>query len=48
VKKRGGHHPFQSDHILKLGPGAGKLPLPDRAAMEEFVDQTKTLVGALG
>ena len=26
----------------------GKLPLPDRAAMEEFVDQTKTLVGALG
>lgn len=27
---------------------AGKLPLPDRAAMQEFVDQTKTLVGALG
>lgn len=27
---------------------AGKLPLPDRAAMDEFVDQTKTLVGALG
>ena len=27
---------------------AGKLPLPERAAMEEFVDQTKTLVGALG
>jgi hypothetical protein len=26
----------------------GKLPLPDRAAMDEFVDQTKTLVGALG
>lgn len=26
----------------------GKLPLPDRAAMEEFVDQTITLVGALG
>ena len=25
---------------------AGKLPLPDRAAMDEFVDQTKTLVGA--
>lgn len=24
------------------------MPLPDRAAMEEFVDQTKTLVGALG
>ena len=24
---------------------AGKLPLPDRAAMDEFVDQTKTLVG---
>lgn len=27
---------------------AGKLPLPDRAAMDEFVDQTKTLVGTLG
>ncbi|MDN2584304.1 DUF4357 domain-containing protein [Aquibium sp. ELW1220] len=27
---------------------AGKLPLTDRAAMDEFVDQTKTLVGALG
>lgn len=27
---------------------AGKLPLQDRAAMDEFVDQTKTLVGALG
>jgi len=27
---------------------AGKLPLPDRAAMDEFIDQTKTLVGALG
>ena len=26
---------------------AGKPPLPDRAAMDEFVDQTKTLVGAL-
>jgi hypothetical protein len=26
----------------------GKLPLPDRAATDEFVDQTKTLVGALG
>ena len=26
----------------------GKLPLPDREAMEEFIDQTKTLVGALG
>ena len=27
---------------------SGKLPLQDRAAMDEFVDQTKTLVGALG
>lgn len=26
----------------------GKLPLPERAAMEEFIDQTKTLAGALG
>ena len=27
---------------------AGKLPLPDRVAMDEFVGQTKTLAGALG
>lgn len=27
---------------------AGKLPLPDRAAMDEFIDQTQTLVSALG
>ena len=27
---------------------AGRLPLPDRAAMHEFVGQAKTLVGALG
>ena len=27
---------------------AGRLPLPDRAAMDEFVSQAKTLVGALG
>ena len=27
---------------------AGKLPLQDRVAMDEFVDHTKTLVGALG
>ncbi len=27
---------------------AGKLPLTDRVAMDEFVNQTKTLVGALG
>ena len=26
----------------------GKLPLPDRESMEEFIDQTKTLVGSLG
>ena len=31
------------------GPSdVGKLPLPERAAMDEFVDQTKTLSGALG
>ncbi len=27
---------------------AGKLPLPDRSAMDEFVDQAVTLVGTLG
>lgn len=26
----------------------GRLPLPERASMEEFIDQTKTLAGALG
>jgi Domain of unknown function (DUF4357) len=26
----------------------GKLPLPDREAMEEYIDQARTLVGALG
>ena len=27
---------------------AGKLSFPDRAAMDEFVDHTKTLIGVLG
>lgn len=38
---------FMPNSKLPAGD-AGKLPLPDRAAMDEFVDQTKTLVGALG
>jgi hypothetical protein len=29
-------------------PEEGKLPLPEREAMEEYIDQTRTLVGALG
>ena len=29
-------------------PEAGKLPKPDEAAMEEFIEQSKTLTGALG
>ena len=33
---------------VKKASEEGKLPLPDRAAMEEFIEQTKTLVGALG
>ena len=32
----------------KPSQDAGRLPLPDRAAMDEFVGQAKTLVGALG
>lgn len=32
----------------KPSEDAGKLPLQDRVDMDEFVDQTKTLVGALG
>lgn len=44
-----GSNPRWSLPNSKLPAGdAGKLPLPDRAAMDEFVDQTKTLVGALG
>lgn len=44
-----GSHPRWSLPNSKLPAGdAGKLPLPDRAAMSEFVEQTKTLVGALG
>lgn len=44
-----GANPRWSLPNSKLPAGdAGKLPLPDRAAMDEFVDQTKTLVGALG
>lgn len=35
-------------NLKRPSEDAGKLPLPDRAAMDEFVDQTKTLVGALG
>lgn len=38
---------WQLKNTQKAGE-EGKLPLPDRAAMEEFIDQTKTLVGALG
>lgn len=29
-------------------PEAGKLPKPDEAAMDEFIEQSKTLTGALG
>lgn len=32
----------------KKPPVAGKLPKPDEAAMGEFIDQAKTLTGALG
>lgn len=48
IRSTGGN-PRWSLPNSKLPAGdAGKLPLPDRAAMDEFVDQTKTLVGALG
>lgn len=44
-----GNNPRWSLPNTKMPSGnAGKLPLPDRAAMDEFVDQTVTLVGALG
>ena len=48
VRNIGGNPRWSLPNTKRPSEDAGKLPLPDRAAMEEFVDQTKTLVGALG
>jgi len=48
IRSVGGNPRWSLPNARRPSQDAGKLPLPDRAAMEEFVDQTKTLVGALG
>ena len=48
VRSVGGNPRWSTPNARRPSDDAGKLPLPDRAAMDEFVDQTKTLVGALG
>jgi hypothetical protein len=48
IRAVGGNPRWSLPNSQRPADDAGKLPLPDRAAMDEFVDQTKTLVGALG
>lgn len=48
IRGAGSNPRWSLPNIKRPPESAGKLPLPDRAAMDEFVDQTKTLVGALG
>ncbi|AOZ70705.1 hypothetical protein LPB142_16340 [Rhodobacter xanthinilyticus] len=48
IRGAGSNPRWSLPNIKRPHETAGKLPLPDRAAMDEFVDQTKTLVGALG
>ena len=48
IRSTGNNPRWLLPNTNKPSANAGKLPLPDRAAMDEFVDQTKTLVGALG
>jgi hypothetical protein len=48
IRAVGGNPRWSLPNAQRPADDAGKLPLPDRAAMDEFVDQTKTLVGALG
>lgn len=48
IRDASGNPRWTIPNIRTPSGDAGKLPLPDRAAMDEFVDQTKTLVGALG
>lgn len=48
IRSVGGNRRWSLPNTKRPSEDAGKLPLPDRVAMDEFVDQTKTLVGALG
>lgn len=48
IRKIGGSIRWSIPNSKRPSDDAGKLPLQDRVDMDEFVDQTKTLVGALG
>lgn len=48
IRSVGSNPRWTMPNMKRPSEDAGKLPLQDRAAMDEFVDQTKTLVGALG
>ncbi|MBW7057826.1 GIY-YIG nuclease family protein [Paracoccus bogoriensis] len=48
IRSVGSNPRWTIPNMKRPSEDAGKLPLPDRAAMDEFVDQTKTLIGALG
>lgn len=48
IRSIGGSIRWSIPNSKRPSDDAGKLPLQDRVDMDEFVDQTKTLVGALG
>lgn len=48
IRNLGGSIRWSIPNSKRPSDDAGKLPLQDRVDMDEFVDQTKTLVGALG
>jgi len=48
IRSVGGNLRWSLPNTRMPSEDAGKLPLSDRVAMDEFVDQTKTLSGALG
>jgi hypothetical protein len=48
IRNIGGSVRWSIPNTKRPSDDAGKLPLQDRVDMDEFVDQTKTLVGALG
>lgn len=48
IRNVGGSIRWSIPNSKRPSDDAGKLPLQDRVDMDEFVDQTKTLVGALG
>ena len=48
VRSAGGNLRWSVPNSRLPADDAGKLPLQDRSSMDEFVEQTRTLVGALG